>query len=318
MTRKTKHIMSEPQAIINQVDHIAILTSNPQYLFHILTDTLQLPIIWPMKYYGLALSGVVCAGNTNIEVFNYGSPNCPSESERIETNIYAIAFEPTSILENMRELSRRNIPHSPPIPYHGTRFDGFSGKLWTNVALGGFWDGDSRIINISGIINRYPFFESLIGRLLGRLICMRWTKSFVQGESGERALYLTDYTHEVSKTRSNGADNLTRIDGGLIGLEAVQEIVVSLSDYAEKSANWQRLFNPVLPSEPGLWRFGGGPAIRLSSSFEDDIKTIVMKVKSLEIAQKRLAKYDLLGISADHQVSISIPRIQNLDIRLVE
>ena len=108
------------------------------------------------------------------------------------------------------------------------------------------------------------------------------------------------------------------IDGGLIGLEAVLEIIVGISDFDIKSARWQELFFPVLPSKPGLWRLGVGPAIRLSSNSEDDIQTIVLKVKSLEDAKKRLAKFDLLGITADHRVSISIPRIQNLDIRLEE
>ena len=310
--------MSKPQAIIKQVDHIAIRTSDPQYIFHILADTLRLPIVWPMKYYGLALSGVVCAGNMNIEVFNYGSLDCPLESEFIEANIYAIAFEPTSISENIRELSKRNIPHSPPIPYRGTRFDGYSGKLWTNVVLGGFLDGSSKSLNVSGILKGNSFLINLIGNLIGRLVCESWAKSIVQGASGKRALYLTEYTHDISKTRSIGARNLMGIDGGLIGLDSVLEIIVGISDFDIKSARWQELFFPVLPSKPGLWRLGVGPAIRLSSNSEDDIQTIVLKVKSLEDAKKRLAKFDLLGITADHRVSISIPRIQNLDIRLEE
>ena len=310
--------MVEHQAVIKQVDHIAIRTSNPEYLFDILTNILQLPIVWPMKYYGLALSGVVSAGNTNIEVFNYGSTCCPPDSEKIEADIYAIAFEPISILENIRELSRRSIPHSPPIPFHGTRFDGYTGKLWTNVALGGFLDGGSVNININGIFNRSSFFLSLIGNLLGRLVCMRWAKSIVQRASGNRALYLTKYTHDVSKTRSISANSLTSIDGGLIGLVSVQEIIVGISDYDNKSARWQKLFNPIQPTESGLWHLGLGPAIRLSSNSEDNIQTIILKVKSLENAKKRLAKFELLGITEKHQVSISIPGIKNLDIRLVE
>ena len=108
------------------------------------------------------------------------------------------------------------------------------------------------------------------------------------------------------------------INGGLIGLEAVLEIIVGISDFDNKLARWQKLFFPVLPSDPGLWHLGDGPAIRLSSNSEDDIQTIVLKVKSLEDAKKSLAKHDLLGITADQGVSISAPRIQNLDIRLVE
>ncbi len=310
--------MSKPQAIIKQVDHIAILASDPYYLFQILADTLQLPVVWPMKYYGLALSGVVCAGNTNIEVFNYGSLDGPVESEFLKANIFAIAFEPTSISECMRELSKRNIPHSPPIPYCGRRFDDYSGKLWTNIVLGGFLDGSSKSFNVSGIFKGNSFIINLIGSLIGKIVCKRWAKSFILDSFGNSALYLTEYTHDVPKTRSIGANNLMDIDGGLIGLESVLEIIVGISDYESKSALWEKLFFPVLPSDPGLWHLGDGPAIRLSSSTDDDIQTIVLKVKSLEDAKRRLAKHDLLGITADHGVTILAPRIQNLDIRLVE
>jgi len=251
-------------------------------------------------------------------VFNYGSPDSSSESEFIKANIFAIAFEPTSIPESLRELSNRNIPHSPPIPYRGRRFDGYLGKLWTNVVLGSFLDGSSKSFNVSGIFKGNLFFNNLIGNLIGRFVCKSWAKSFVLASFGERALYLTEYTHDISKTRSIGASNLLGIDGGLIGLEAVLEIIVGISDFDNKLARWQKLFFPVLPSHPGLWHLGDGPAIRLSSNSEDDIQTIVLKVKSLEDAKKNLAKQDLLGITTDNRVSISAPRIQNLDIRLVE
>ena len=115
-----------------------------------------------------------------------------------------------------------------------------------------------------------------------------------------------------------GANSLLKIDGGLIGLESVQEIIVGISDYDEKIACWQKLFNPVLPSEPGFWHLGAGPAIRLSYNLRNNIQTIFMKVKSLEIAKKQLEKFNLLGMTADYQVSISIPGIQSLDIRLLE
>jgi hypothetical protein len=310
--------MAEHQAIIKQVDHIAIRTTNPEYLFDILTNVLQLPIVWPMEYYGLALSGVVCAGNTNIEVFNFGTTCCSSDSEGIEANIYAIAFEPTSILENIRELSRRDIPHSPPIPYHGTRFDGYNGKLWTNIVLGGLLDGSSKSFSINRIIYRYKTLTEMIGNLIGRFICMPWASSVVQAASGNSALYLTEYAHDISRTRSIGANRLMSIEGGLIGLVSVSEIILGISDYDQKSARWQQLFNPVQQSEYGLWHLGVGPAIRLTSERQDFIQAIVLKVKSMENAKNQLAKFELLGITDTHQVSISIPGIQNLDIRLVE
>lgn len=310
--------MTRSKAIIKQVDHIAIRSTDPHHLFQFLTDTLQLPVVWPMRYYGLALSGVVFAGNTNIEVFNYGSIDHASVSDQLGANIFAIAFEPISIPESLNELTRRTIPHSPPIPYHGQRFDGYLGKLWTNITLDGFLDGGSKSLDISRIVKGNPFLNHLIGSLIGKFVGMKWAESWVMASFGDRAIYLTEYTHDVSHIRSIGTENLQRVRGGLIGVEDVNEIILTLSDFDNKFARWEYLFSPIPPSDPGCWHLGQGPAIRLTPDEKDDIQSIVLRVKSLRRAKENLAKQDLLGDASGYWVSIAPSKIQELDIRLVE
>ena len=310
--------MSGPKVIIQQVDHIAIRSNDPHSLFHFFIDTLQLPIVWPLRYYGMALSGVVCAGNTNIEIFNYGLNDHIPGTDQSRANIFAIAFEPTSISRSLRELTRRTIPHRPPIPSHGKRFDGYQGKLWTNITLDGFLDGGSRSLDISGIIKGNLFFNHLVGNLIGRIVNMKWAESWVLASFGERALFLTEYTHDVPKIRSNGANDLQSLDGGLIGLEGIEEIVLAVSSYDDKVARWEYLLSPIPLTESGRWHLGDGPAIRLIPDEQDEIQTIFFKVKSLKSAEERLTRHNLLGITSDRWVSIAASKIQNLDIRLIE
>jgi hypothetical protein len=173
-------------------------------------------------------------------------------------------------------------------------------------------------LDISKIIGGNLFLNHLVGNIVSKFVGIKRAETWVLDSFGERALYLTAYTHDVPKIRSMGANDLQRISGGLIGLQGVQEIVLTVSNYDDKVARWEYLFSPIPPVEPGCWHLGEGPAIRLIPDEQDQIQTIVLKVKSLENAEERLAQHNLLGITSDSWVSIAASKIHNLDIRLIE
>ncbi len=301
-----------------QVDHIAIRVSDPQYLFSLFTDTLHLPIAWPIAPYGFVLSGAVFAGNANIEIFHSGPPQELPDADSTETQFYAIAFEPNFLTESFRELSKRDIPHSPPIPLWGTRFDGYQGKLWTNVILGGLFEGSSRTFIISRIFGGNSKVSIFVGNLISKVANSRWAKPFVLKAFGERIIFLTEYTHDVSQTRADGLAEFRERQYNTLGVEAVEEIIIGISEYEEKQVRWQNLLSPFRPSAPGLWHLGEGPAIRLVPDTRDTIQALILKVTSLEKAKAFLTEQNMLGTVSDRQVTIAPSKIQGLDIRLVE
>ena len=53
---------------IAQLDHIMFLTPQPKAVISLLTDTLQLPLIWPAPGDGWSNSSGIAFGNTNLEI----------------------------------------------------------------------------------------------------------------------------------------------------------------------------------------------------------------------------------------------------------
>jgi hypothetical protein len=173
-------------------------------------------------------------------------------------------------------------------------------------------------VHLGGIIKGSKDVNKVLGDFMGWLVSKSWAEPMFRSAFGERAHYLTEYMHNVSTVRSLGANELVDLKGGLVGLDSIFEILVDLSDFDSKSLSCQKLFDPILTSEPGLWRLGSGAAIWLIPSPKDEILAILLKRRSLGDAQKRLPQFDLLGIAQGSGNSISLLRIRNIDIRLDE
>jgi hypothetical protein len=126
-------------AIVAKVDHEFVPLDAPEPAFRFLTETLALPVAWPFTPYGAFASGGVALGGINLEVLQ-ASEAYPFFTAARPARVRGIAFEPTPIdAAFLAELDRRGIPHSPPMPFHGSGH-GTSGLLWTNVFLPDFLD----------------------------------------------------------------------------------------------------------------------------------------------------------------------------------
>jgi hypothetical protein len=112
------------------VDHVLLQTDAPEALFATLSDVFALPVVAPFRPYGTFASGLVCAGNANVEALRLGPPASGPEAR---AKLFGIAFEPVAIADAIAELDARGIEHSPPAPYP---HDGEL-KQWTNVAING-------------------------------------------------------------------------------------------------------------------------------------------------------------------------------------
>ncbi len=306
------------QSIVKQVDHIAIRVDDPPYLFSLLSDAFQLPIVWPIAPYDWILSGGVCAGNVNFEIVRYGSAQNLSACESSAARLFGIAFEPYPLSKILPELARRNIPHGPPLPAFGIRFDGFKGKLWTTSILGGFLDGSSKPVYLGQTFGGNSPVNVTLGKWMSMITTQRWAEPSLLKAFAESMIYLTEYTHDVAQIRALGLAELKARRGGPLGVETVQEIVVGVQNFEEKNAHWQSLLAPTPPTEAGLWQLGNGPAIRLERDTHDHIQALVLKITSLEKAKTFLAKKGLLGSVSDRYITIDPMNVQGLDIRLME
>jgi len=106
--------------------------------------------------------------------------------------------------------------------------------------------------------------------------------------------------------------------GGPLGLQGTQEIVIGVQDIETVRENWQKFFAPLVPERPDVWQVGDGPAIHLVTAERDGLLRLVWKVASLERAKVFLQKKKLLGEADEQEVRVNVAGMMGLDIGLVE
>lgn len=117
--------------VIRQVDHVLIASNDAVGLFSLLSDTFQLPVVWPMGNYGRFTSGGVSAGNVNLEVVKMPV----STTDNARSQIIGFAFEPEPLEDSMKELDARGITHGVSVPFTILDSTGSITTPWYTVAL---------------------------------------------------------------------------------------------------------------------------------------------------------------------------------------
>lgn len=311
--------MNIMQAITKRVDHIMIRVVEAEYerLFSLLTETLQLPVAWPINADAPGFkTGGVFAGTISMEIFQSGSRAVLPAPAPAQAQLYGIAFEPYELKAALQEVDRRGIPHLPLMPVPEGFPAGTMGSMWTLLFFGDLLGSDlARYTEVmKGSRDLTPFFNELFER--GMIFLCEYNKGY----------------YDTTQGRLRRQEELRARQGGPLGLLGTQEIVVGVSDMEAARASWQRLFDPVAEVESGRWEVGergDGPAIRLVlpcvserlsiiPCARDELMRLVWKVASLERAAAFLRERDLLGSSTAEQVALDRTKLCGLDIRLIE
>ena len=117
--------------VIRQVDHVLIASNDADELFSLLSDTFELPVVWPMGNYGRFTSGGVSAGNVNLEVIKMPV----STADNARSQIIGFALEPEPLEDSLKELDARGITHGASVPFTILNSSGSVTTLWNSVAL---------------------------------------------------------------------------------------------------------------------------------------------------------------------------------------
>lgn len=272
---QTRGAASQP---IRQIDHIMIRTGTPQELYAFFTETLELPVAWPITSPRAGVvTGGVGFGNVNVEAIQF-----PGQTDS-RPRLVGFAFEPAGLEESLSELNSRGITSGERRPLTAVGPDGSRNTLWTNVTLPQFSDADS------------PANATL------HVFLTEYSPSYVN----------------VEERRSRLRKQLFERSGGPLGVVDVNEVIIGATHLELTRRLWQRLLDPARPAMSNTWHVGNGPAIRLVSATENRIQTMVIRVASLDRAKAFLRDKQLLGAESDGQVAIDPPKVGGLDIRLV-
>lgn len=309
--------MNAAHPIVKRIDHIVFRTDAPEGLFSLFGDTFQLPVVWDVATHDFFTSGGVFVGNVYFEMMRFGRAKESSPAQSTEATIWAIAFEPHRLRASLDELRKRDIPHSPPFYSMGKRIDGRHGKTFTNVTLGKMLN-DSRNFYLGRWFGGNSSVNLALGEVTSKMLTFSWAGAVVSRALDDTMIYICEYTHDNDALRSSKSDELKSRQGGTLGVEYVKEVILGVKDFEKKQSRWQNLLAPATSSAPAVWHMEDSPAIRLVPSAENVIRSLVLKVASLEKAKGFLAQRRLLGTETKQRVRIEPSTIQGLDIWLVE
>lgn len=121
----------------------------------------------------------------------------------------------------------------------------------------------------------------------------------------------------AASRRREGAEELARRNGGPLGVLAVQELVIGVEQREAALAQWRRLLESSTQESGGVITFPNGPALRFVEAPSGAILEMVVRVRSLEVAERFLAGQGMLR-KDEGQVLIALPSAGALRIRLVE
>lgn len=266
---------------IRQVDHIMIRADDPAKVYTFFTETLQLPVAWPMVSPRAGVTtGGVGFGNVNVEAINF-----PEQKRRSRpAELLGFALEPASLRESLAELDRRGISYGELRPLISKGQDGAKNTLWTNVTLRQFSDSDG------------PSEASI------HIFLSEYSPTYVN----------------VAERRARLRSELNARGGGPLGVQRVKEIVVGARDLEASRELWQKLLDPTPPSALNAWQVGNGPSIRLVSAKENSVQALVVDVTSLRRAKGFLRENGLLGSDLAEEATLDPSKLHGLNIRLVE
>jgi hypothetical protein len=272
------HVTTQVTDPIRRIDHIMVRTDTPANLYSFLTETLRLPVAWPLATRGGVTSGGVGFGNVNVEAIQF-----PGQ-QPTGAHLVGFGFEPVPLAQCLAELDRRGIKYGEVRPFSSTDPVGSKKTLFTNVTLLQFSDSDR------------PAGATM------HIFLSEYSPTYV--DVGQR--------HERLRRE------LLMTGGGPLGVKAVKEVIIGAMDLKAATVLWGRLLELRRTSAPGLWEVGDGPAIHVVQSGENKLQGLVISVTSLRSAKAFLQERGLLGSASMEELTIDPSKIQGLNMRLVE
>lgn len=188
---------------------------------------------------------------------------------------------------------------------------------FSGIAFEPFGDTDAAVAELTrrGIAHSKPdsnVYRTASGRMTG------WVNTglaaFLSGN-----VFLCDYRDRslVRANRQSASDTLAGRGGGSLGIRALREIVIGVTDLDADRRHWRRLVDSSAQEADGRFTFGPGPAIRLVPAATATIQSMVLQVHSLERARSFLAGRHLLGDGDSRSVTIAPSAIDGLRVILV-
>jgi catechol 2,3-dioxygenase-like lactoylglutathione lyase family enzyme len=301
---------------IEQIDHIGILADRPKELFNFFTEVLNLPVAFPYTEYPFYTSGSVVLGNIFLEIMRFGSPRAATEMPTARYHILGFLNKPGTLAGSPAVLDRQRVPHSGLIPFFAPEAtDENPVAIWSNIYLGGLL-GENGWMRLLFSMTRQakPKPSMMRSRLMNRMSLALMARAFRDGMP-----VLTEY-YQQSGDEKRAADwaALRQRNGGAVGVECAQEVVVGVPAESNRREVWARLMAPLRLEDGTRYRLGPGPAVRLEAQGNAGIQTLVLRVSSLSRAEAFAHQAGVPAKMEGKSLRLELPQTGGLTMHLTE
>lgn len=113
----------------------------------------------------------------------------------------------------------------------------------------------------------------------------RWTNVYFSDLVSETSgAFVCDYHVPEPRDIAMRRRRLAERNGGRLGVLDARELVISTRDAEAARARWQRLLDPLQPTQPLKWQPAIGPAITLVPGNEERVDHLALAVRSPDVA----------------------------------
>jgi hypothetical protein len=147
-----------------------------------------------------------------------------------------------------------------------------------------------------------------------------WVTFGLEVPPNNATIFVCDYKDRelVGQSQQTASQELMRSGGGPLGILALREIVLAVTDLQQASSSWIDLLGSERLVSPGRFQFSEGPAVRFTESSNEGFRKIVLEVGSLPEARAYLESKGILGAVTDDGLTILPEAIQGLTISLMQ
>lgn len=250
-------------------------------LIHLFSETLGLPVSWPLQRTSFATYAWITVGNTNLEFWAAANNDDLPVHEKPPL-FHGFALDPPSLPHSLAVLEKRGIACKAPRPFVTSDSNGRQVTNFTN----------SVVLDVST-----------------EACCIFFCEWGAEGTIFPWSEKLTTVERQVREQQK-----LSSVGGGSLGVTGLVEIRMSAPEVGRMKAKWKSITGQSSDS----FHLGRGVALSLSEGKSQKIESIVFGVRSLPAARSFLAEKNLLELDEADEISIAKRACANLSFRLRE
>lgn len=294
--------------LVQRVDHLIVRVADPNPLFKLLTQRLQLPEAWPVSTNPIFSSGGIFLGNLNLDIRRLRQDAPPSDRARL----YGLGFELLPFEHSLPALDERGIAHTPPMPFFQVDDQGWQVTTWTSVFLGGLLGESTTGRMFFSLSQRAPKETWEKGSLPSAARRPYGLPYIYQRVFPRGLVYAIEYNPAWRSKHIRQVNAHTGLD-----VRGVYEITIGTRNMTTARACWKALLAGYPEVESNVWRLPGNLHIHLVPHIHNELLSMIWQVASLNRSAQFLHRQGLLGKEDSTGLTIDSNQLQGLSIRLI-